>query len=322
MTSWKRRLAVLALALAAPLAHAQDASSRPVRIVVPFAPGGGSDILARAIAGPLQKELGQNVFVENRAGASGNIGADSVARSAPDGTTLLFTAAPFAIAPALFPNLGFDPVKDFTPITQVAIVPLLVVTRPESPLNSLSDLVKMAREQGDKVTFASFGNGSPPHLVGESINQIAKIKMTHVPYKGSNAALADIISGNVTVAILDAVSMAPQVKSGRLKALAITGPKRSPALPDIPTLGQAGIAFDTVGWHAVFAPAGMDPAMTRRLNEAFNRVLALADIRERIVAGGSIPIEPALDAQQWAEQFRRDVQAWGDIASSSGARNE
>jgi len=322
MISRKRRLACLALALAAPLAHGQGAQSRPVRIVVPFAPGGGSDILARAIAVPLQKALGQTVFVENRAGAGGNIGADFVARSEPDGHTLLFTAAPFAIAPALFPKLAFDPVRDFTPITQVATVPLLVVTRPESPLRSLEDLIAMAREQGDAVTFASFGNGSPPHLVGESINRIAGVRMTHVPYKGSAPALADVIAGNVTVAILDAVSMAPQVRSGRLKALAITGPKRSPALPDIPTLGQAGIAFDTVGWHAVFAPAGMDPALARKLNEAFNRVIATPDIRERIVSGGSIPIEPALTADQWAEQFRRDVQAWGEAARRSGARNE
>jgi len=316
------RRTLLGLGLALPLgglAHAQGYPARPVRLVVPFPPGGGTDIVARKMAEHLREALGQVVIVENRAGASGNIGADAVARSAADGYTLMLTAAPFAIAPAVFKSLSFDPVKDFTPVAQIASVPLLVVTRAESPLGSIADLVAAARQDGEAISYATFGNGAPPHLVGERMKSLAGIGMTHVPYKGGQAALPDILSGQIDVAIMDVVSMTPLIKAGRLRALAITGPKRSPAFPEVPTLTQAGIPFDTVGWYAVFGPAGLDPAITARLNAALDQVMARPDMRALLIDSGSIPVEPALTAAQWGAAFKDNVQVWGRVARESGA---
>ena len=317
-----RCLLALALALAACWAGAAEFPAQPITIVVPFPAGGGTDVMARKIGEQLRVDLGQPVLVDNKAGAGGNIGATQVARAKPDGYTLLLTAAPFAIAPAMYKNLPFDPVKDFTPITQVATVPLLLVVRPDSPLNTVADLIALAKKTDGKVNFASFGNGSPPHLVGESIKLLAKVKMTHVPYKGGMAAVTDILSGQIDVGILDAVSTTPFVKSGQLKALAITGPKRSPALPNLPTLSQSGVGFDQVGWHALFGPAGMPPALVARINTAVNKILAAPAMREFIVQGGSIPVEPAMTPAQWAAQFRTDVRVWGEVVRDSGATIE
>ena len=309
--------AVLAFTLGA--VHAQTYPDRLIKLVVPFPAGGGTDIVARKLAEHLREELGQVVVVDNKAGASGNIGADSVARSAPDGYTLLLTAAPFAIAPAVFKSLGFDPVRDFTSIAQLAIVPLLVVTRADSPLDSIADLIAAAKKDSDAISYGTFGTGAPPHLVGEQMKKLTGMQMTHVPYKGGQAALPDILSGRIQVAIMDVVSMTPLIKSGRLKALAITGPKRSPALPDVPTLSEAGVPFDTVGWYAVFGPAGMEPAVTNRLNAALNKAMALPDMRQLILNGGSISVEPAPTAAQWGEAFKKNVQVWGQAARESGA---
>lgn len=300
-------------------AQAQTYPDHTIKLVVPFPPGGGTDIVARRVAEHLRDNLGQVVVVENKAGASGNIGADSVARSAPDGYTLLLTAAPFAIAPAVFKGLSFDPVKDFTSISQLAIVPLLVVTRADSPLNTIADLIAAAKKDGAAISYGTFGTGAPPHLVGEQVKKLAGIQMTHVPYKGGQAALPDLLSGRIQVAIMDVVSMTPLINAGRLKALAITGPKRTPALPEVPTLSEAGVAFDTVGWYAVFGPAGMEPAVTDRINSAFTKVMARADMRQLILDGGSIPIEPALTPAQWREGFKKNVQVWGQAARESGA---
>ena len=299
-----------------------DFPSKPVKIVVPFPPGGGADIIARMISVRLSDKWKQPVIVDNRAGASGNIGAEFVAKQRPDGYTLLLTSAPLAIAPAVFTHLSFDPIKSFTPITQIASVPLVLLTRADSPVKNMESLIDLARKNGEKFTFGSFGNGSPAHLVGESINQMANLNMTHVPYKGSRAALPDVVSGQITVAVLDAISTTPMIKSGQLRALAIMGKERSPALPDVPTLAQSGIAFETVGWHAVFAPAGMSKQLAERLNRDINAVIASPEIRERIISGGSIPASPPWTVSGWSDQFALDVKTWGDIARQSGAKND
>ena len=314
----RRLLCVLPLLMACAV-QAQDYPNKPIRIFVPFPAGGGTDVVARKLAEHLRQDLGQPVVVENKPGASGNIGADQVARSTPDGYTLLVTAAPFAIAPAMFKSLTFDPVKDFTPVAQLATVPLLLVTRTESPLNSVADIVAASRKAPDSLSYASFGNGSPPHLVGESMKLLTGTRMVHVPYKGGQAALPDILSGQIGFAIMDVVSMTPLVKAGRLKALAITGPQRAPSLPEVPALSQAGVPFDTVGWHAMFGPAGMPATVTDRLNAAVAKAMATPDMRALIVNGGSIPVEPATSAAQWGRQFRSDVETWGKVARDSGA---
>ena len=309
----------VALLLLAVSGYSQTYPNKPIKLVVPFPPGGGTDIVARKMAEHMRADLGQVVIVENKAGASGNIGADSVARAAPDGYTIMMTAAPFAIAPALYKSLPFDPVKDFTSIAQMASVPLLVVTRTESPFKTIADVVAAAKKAPTAISFASFGSGSPPHLVGERIKSLAGINMTHIPYKGGQAALPDILSGQLDIAIMDIVSMTPLIKAGRLRALAITGGQRTPVLPDVPTLAQADIPFNTVGWYAIFGPAHMNGAVVTRLNQSINKVMARADMRALLIEGGSLPIEPPLTAAQWDSAFKDSVQVWGKVARESGA---
>lgn len=321
MNRYTNLLRGIALALAALTCSAGAATfpDRPIKLVVPFPAGGGTDIVARKLARELTAEMKQSVYVENRAGATGNIGASVVARAPADGYTLLMTAAPFAIAPALFKDLSFDPIKDFTAITEIATVPLLLVTRNDSPLHSVADLVAAAKKPGADLTYATFGVGSPPHLVGEKIQQLAGIKMRQIPYKGGQAALPQILSGQIDIGILDVVSMAPLVNSGRLRALAITGPVRSPSLPNVPTLSQQGIHFDAVGWYGLFGPAGLPPAVRDKLNASVNKVLAKPDVRQLIINGGSIPTSPPTNAAQWQSRFDGDVHLWGKIARDSGA---
>ncbi|MEN9630196.1 MAG: hypothetical protein RJA10_3424 [Pseudomonadota bacterium] len=301
------------------LARAQAGAwpSKPIRLIHPWAAGGGGDIVARLLAEKMQPELGVQVLVENKPGAGGNIGAQLAARQPADGYTIMTTAGGFAIAPSLFRNLGYDPVKDFVPVTKMASAPLLVLVRADSPLRSMADLVALAKKDPKGVSFASFGTGSPSHLIGESINRSAGISMTHVPYSAGNAA-TDLQGGQVTLAILDALSQTPQVKAGRLRALALNGPQRLPSLPDVPTLNESGIPFDLVGWHAMFAPAGTPREVVDRLNRVVNQIMAQADLRSRLFDLALFPVQPPTTPEQWGALFRSDVQAWGDLVRSAG----
>ena len=274
-----------------------------MRLLVPYPAGGGTDIMARVLAEQMQSDLGQNVIVENRPGAGGAVGAGEVARSAADGHTVLVTAAGFVIGPSVLKTPGYDPTQDFVGVAQIAIVPLLVLVPPTSRFKSFQDVIDAAR-RGDTLSFASFGNATPSHLIGEAINHHAQVKVLHVPYRGGMQAFPDVVAGRVDFAILDAVSMTPFVKDGRLRALAVTGPRRLPALPDLPTLVDLGIPFDAVGWHGVFAPAATPKDVVARLNAAFVKAVSQPAIRARIVDGGSVPIEPALTPEQWTTQFR------------------
>ena len=316
MRSLLAPLTLLLLAASQPAA-AQDFPNRTVRLVVAASPGSGGDIVARLLAEPMRADLGQSVVVDNKVGAGGMLGAIEVARAAPDGYTMLLTAGALAIAPSVYAKLQFDVMRDLKPVALIAMVPLVLVTRPDSPLNTVADVIALAKREGSKVTFASFGNATPPHLVGESMNQIAGLSMTHVPYKITSTGVTDVIGGLVTFGIFDAVAMTPQVKGGRLKALAVTGPKRFHALPDRPTLAEAGIPFETVGWHGVFAPGGVPTAIVNRLNAALVKAAGRPEIRERIIAGGSVPIEPPLSAEQWTARFREDVESWGKVAKAA-----
>lgn len=313
----RRHLLAAGAALAATPALAQRWPSQPIRIIVPYPAGGGSDIVARILAEPLREELGQPVLVDNRVGAGGLIGSEAVARATPDGHTLLLTAGALAIAPSVIRNLSFSPQRDLTGVALLAVVPLLIVVRPESPLRSIADLLALIRARGSDVSYASFGIATPPHLVGERIGQEAGRAMTHVPYRGGAQAMPDILSGAIDVALLDAVSMTPHVHAGRLRALAITGTQRAAALPGLPTLAEAGVPFEAVGWHGAFAPARTPPDILTRLNAAFVKALALPRVRDAIIAGGSIPIEPPLDLAAWNARFNADVEAWGRVARSA-----
>ncbi|MFO1198894.1 MAG: tripartite tricarboxylate transporter substrate binding protein [Burkholderiaceae bacterium] len=310
--------------LAATDARAQAAPAagpwpnRAIRIVQPWAAGGGGDIVTRVIADKMRAELGVPVVVENRPGAGGNVGAEFVARQPPDGYTLMTTAAGFSISPSLYRNLGYDTLKDFIPVTKIATAPLLVLVRADSPLKTMADLVALAKKDPKGVTYGSFGNGSPSHLIGERINRLMGISMTHVPYTGGGAA-TDLQGGSLTLAILDAVSQTPQVKAGKVRALALNGTNRLPALPDVPTLVECGIPFELVGWHAMFAPAGTPREIVERLNRVVNQVIAMPDVRTRIFEAGSFPVQPPTSVEQWGSMFRQDVQNWAELVRASGA---
>ncbi len=249
-------LAIL-VAASALAAHAQY-PNKPIKMVVPFPAGGTTDIMARAVAADLQKVFGQPVVVENKAGAGGNIGSDFVAKAPADGYTLLMgTVGTHAINVALYPKMPYDAVKDFVPISLVAGVPNVLVAAPGFPVNSVKDLIDMAKKSPDKTTFASSGNGTSIHLSGELFKQLAGVQMTHVPYKGSSAALPDVMSGQVNVMFDNAPSVMPQIKGGKLKAIAVTSGTRSPALPNVPTIAEAGLpGFEATSWFGVLAPAG------------------------------------------------------------------
>ncbi|MEN9313856.1 MAG: hypothetical protein RJA99_1423 [Pseudomonadota bacterium] len=292
--------------------------NRPIRLIHPWAAGGGGDIMARLLAEKMRAELGQPVLVENRPGAGGNVGAELAARQAPDGYTIMTTAGGFAIAPSLYRTLSFDPVKDFVPVTKMATAPLLVLVRADSPLRTMADLVALAKREPKTVTFGSFGNGSPSHLIGEAINRLAGVTMTHVPYTGGGAA-NDLQGGSLTTAILDALSMTPQVKAGKLRALALNGPNRLPTLPDVPTLTETGIPFELVGWHAMFAPAGTPREIVERLNRVVNQIVAQPEVRGRILELGAFPVQPPTTPEQWGTMFRDDVRNWAEVVRWSGA---
>lgn len=304
-------------------AHAQAAGgtwpNRPIRIVVPGSAGGGSDIIARMLADKMRIEFSQPVTIENRPGAGGNLGAEIVARQPPDGYTILSTTGGFAIAPSIYKGLSFDPVKDFVPVTKMATAPLLVLVRADSPLRTIADLVALAKKDPKAVSFGSFGNGSPAHLIGEAINRAAGITMTHVPYATTAVATNDLQGGLLTVAVLDALSMTPQVKAGRFRALALNGTNRLPTLPDVPTLVESGIPFELVGWHAMFVPAGTSREIVERLNRVVNQIIALPELRTRIIEVGSFPVQPPTTPEQWGAQFRDEVQKWADVVRWSGA---
>lgn len=293
--------------------------NQAIRMISPWTAGSGTDIIARLIAEKLSTELGVPVIVEPRPGAAGNIGTALAANQPADGNTLLVTSASFAIAPAIYRNLSYDPVRDFVPVTKLATAPLLVLVRADSPLRTMADLIALTKKDPKSVNYGSFGNGSPSHLIGESINRLAGISMTHVPYSTGGAPL-DLLGGRLTVAILDALSQTPQIKAGKMRALALNGLNRLPSIPDVPTLVESGIPFDTVGWQAVFAPAGVPAEIIEKLNRTINQILSTAVVQTQIHAVGCFPVTPATTANQWGDLFKKDVQTWADLVKRSGAK--
>jgi tripartite-type tricarboxylate transporter receptor subunit TctC len=313
----RRALATLGALLAAPALAQPAFPTRQLRLLVAASAGSGGDIVARLVAEQMREDLGQLVVVDNRPGASGNTGAEAVFRAPADGYTVLVTAGAFAISPSVLRHLPFDAVRDFTGVALLATVPVIVVVRPESPLRSIADILAAARARGTAVSYGSFGIATPPHLIGERMGLEAGNRMTHVPYRVSAQAFPDILSGALDFAILDAVAMTPHITAGRLRALALNGTQRSLALPDVPTLREAGLAFDAVGWHGAFALAATPSPIVERLNAAFNAATARPRVREAIVAGSSIPVEPPLSATEWTARFRREVAAWGEVARAA-----
>jgi len=299
--------------------------TKPVRIVVPFAAGGTTDILARAVAPELSKAFGQQFIVDNRAGAGGNVGADIVAKSAPDGYTLLMgTVGTHGINRALYDKLPYDPIKDFAPITLVAGVPNVMVMQTEKArtlgINNVADFIKYAKANPGKVNMASSGNGTSIHLAGELFKSMSGTYMVHFPYRGSGPALLDMVGGTMDVMFDNLPSSMPQIKAGKLKALAVTSAKRSDALPDVPTIEQAaGLkGFDASSWFGLLAPAGTPPDIVNRIQQEVAKSLATPAIKEKMLAQGAIPSgnTPA----EFARLIDSEHRKWAKVVKESGAK--
>ena len=326
-----RRLLITAcaaagIALAGMPAAAQTTwPSKPVKIIVPFAPGGTTDILARAVAPELSKAFGQPFVVENRAGAGGNVGADAVAKAPADGYTLLMgTVGTHAINKALYAKMPYDSQKDFAPVTLVAGVPNVMVMNTEKAaalrINSVDDFIKYARANPGKLSMASSGNGTSIHLAGELFKSMTGTFMTHIPYRGSGPALLDLIGGNVDVMFDNLPSAMPQIKGGKLKAFAVTSAQRSTALPDTPTLEEAGKlkGFDASSWFGLLAPAGTPPEIVSRIQQEVAKSLGTAAIKEKMLAQGAIPSgnTPA----QFSDFINAEHKKWAQVVKVSGAK--
>lgn len=280
--------ALAAMALCGAAAAADDFPNKPIRVIVPYPAGQASDTVIRLVGERLGKSLGQSIVVENRPGAGGNIGTDAGAKAAPDGYTLTIATAALPISKLVYKKLPFDPIKDFAPITTLTITPLVLVTRPNLPVTDVRQLVEYGKKNPGKVTFASSGPGTSHQLSGELFKTLAGIDMLHVPYKGSPPAHLDLMGGNVDLMFDNIVPVLPQVKQGKLKALAVTTKTRASSLPDVPTMTEAGFAnFEAVAWFGLLAPAGTPEPIVAKLNKEIVAVLNTPDIKERLAALGA-----------------------------------
>ena len=313
--------AIVIAALACGLATATHAyPDRPVRMLLPYPPGAGSDAFARLIAQKLADNLGQQVIVDNRGGAGGNIGMELAAKATADGYTLVFAlTSQLAINPALYPRLPYDPLRDYAPITLIGSAPYVLVVHPSLAAASVAELIALARSRRGQLTFASAGNGSGAHLAAELLKSLAGIEMIHVPYKGAGPALPDLISGQVNLMFATHAATGQHVRAGRLRALAVTTAKRSPALPELPSVAEAGVpGYDSSVWYGLLAPAGTPTAIVGRLNGEVIRVLAAPDLRERIAIEA---IEPAGSTPEaFKSHIARELAKWAKVVADSGAR--
>ena len=294
---------------------------KPVRFVVGQAPGGGTDLVARAITAKLSETLWQSMIVDNRTGAAGSVGAGLVAKSTPDGYTLLIVSSGFAIYPSLYANLSFDPLRDLVPVILLAQAPFLLVVHPSLPARSAKELVALARAKPDALNYASGGAGSSGHLAGELFQNAAAIKMSHVPYKGAGPALTDTIAGQVQLTFASMLSSLQHVRSTRLRALAVTSATRSAALPELPTVAESGVRdYATTSWYGVLAPAGTRGGVIARMNSELGKVVAIPDVRQKLSADGA---EPAGDsAAFFHKHLVAEITKWGRVVKAAGVRIE
>ena len=300
--------------------QAQDAwPSRPIRFILPFPPGGGTDILGRLIAERLSTSLGQPVVTENRGGAGGNVGAEAAAKSAPDGYTIVLVAPSLAISPTLYSKINYDPVKDFAPVSLVATVPNVMITQPSLPVQTLGEFIAYAKGKPGALNFGSGGAGTSNHLAGELFNIVTGARLVHIPYKGVNLAMQDVLAGNVHLVFIGIPAAAPHIKAGKLRALALVAPQRSSALPEVPTVAEAGLRdFEVTTWYGVLAPAGTPRNVVTRLNTELVKIMHSPELKDRLAATGTEPLTST--PEEFAAYIKREIAKWGEVVRKSGAR--
>ena len=320
----RRALLALVALTAMPLATWAQAGAypdKPVRFIVPYPPGGGTDVIARIVQQKFQAALGQPIVIENRGGAGGSVGTEAAAKSAPDGYTVLFTLSSHTINPAIFPKLSFDTVKDFEPVGMVASLPQILVTQPQFPANSVAEMTAMAKAKPGTMAFASVGNGSPGHLAGAMQALRTGVALTHIPYRGGGPAVTDVMGGQVPTLWVSIPAAAQFVKLGKLKALAVSTVKRSAAFPDVPTMQEAGVAdFEVDSWYAMFVPAKTPRAVIDRLNKALNAVVGDPEIREKLLAQGAEGVGGTPEAL--SKVVANELPRWAKLAKDANIKAE
>ena len=319
MPRWSSRLLAAACMLAsASGVQAQNYPAKPIRLITPAAQGGTTDLLARLCGAKLSEIFGQQVIVDNRASASGVIAGDMTAKAAPDGYTLLLAYHQHTINAALNPNLPYHPVNDFTPITQLTRAGLLLVVNPASPPHNLKEFVAWTKARSGELNYGSAGLGSGGHLAGELYKHMTGVKAQHIPYKGTGPAIVDLMAGRYDFNFAGLAGAVPQMRAGKVRGLAVTTPQRVPSLPDIPAVAEAVPGYEVIGWYGVIGPAGMPQPIVTRLHDALVRVLAMPDVRERIVNDGAEPV--GNEPQAFRDFMAADLDKWAKLVKESGAK--
>lgn len=303
-------------------AAAQNYPVKPIRFIAPFPPGGSTDFLARLVALKMSDSLGQQVVVENRGGAGGTIGVEAAARSAPDGYTIVMGhIGTFGVNPTLYPKLPYDAIRDFAPITLLAMVPNGMVVHPALPARTVKEFLALARAKPKQLLYGSGGNGSAAHLAAAYFEYLAKIQLTHVPYKGTGPALIDLVAGQTSMMITGMPAVMPHVRSNRLRLIAVGTAKRLTQFPDLPTIGESGVpGYDATQWYGVLAPAGTPRAIVMKLNAEMSKALALPDVREKLAADGTLPVGNT--PEEFGAHIKAEIARWAPVVKASGARPE
>lgn len=304
----------------ASLVSAQNYPTRPIKLVVPFPPGGGTDLVSRELAASLTQATGWSIVVENRPGAGGNLGVDTAAKSAPDGYTLVMgQTSNLAINPTLFTKLPYDPLRDLAPIVQIGSAPIVLVVPANSPYQNLGDLIKDAKSRPGLLNYASSGNGTVAHLAAERLQQVADIKVQHIPYKGFNLAFGDLIAGQVQLFMSSVPTVIGQIRSGKLRALAVTSLQRSEELPDTPTIAESGFpGFEAITWFGVLAPAATPQPILNQLNKEINQAISTNAFKAKMKSEGAVVYGGS--SERFTELLKKDLAMWGQVVKTSGAR--
>ncbi|MGZ5150244.1 MAG: tripartite tricarboxylate transporter substrate binding protein [Burkholderiales bacterium] len=320
MRSGARLAATLVFSLAA-TASAQSYPDHPVRVVVPFPAAGGTDILARLLLQRMSERLGANFVIDNRAGAGGTIGTEIVAKATPDGYTILVASSSHTINPSVYKKIGYDPARDFAPVTLIASGPGLLVVHPSVPAKNVKELIALAKSRPGQLIYASAGNGTPPHLAAELFKSMAGVDLVHIPYKGNVPAFVDLLSGAVSLSFPTITSGLPQVRSGKLRALGVTSKERSTVVPDVPTIAESGLpGYEATTWYGMLAPAKTRTLIITKLHDQMIEVLKLPDIREKLLAQGLEPVGNRPD--QFAAIISMELVKWSKVVAAAGVKAE